>query len=132
MPLADAIQQTMEARGLRTREVAQALGERQDRATFYRLLSGATTEPRLRTLVALCEVLAIAPSDLLALAGVWPQDDHPVDASDLRLRQTFARVHALPADTKPRVARLVIAVAEGWDEADGDSNADGDGEREAP
>ncbi len=75
MSLSEAIKQTMNARDLSTAEVARRLGEGCDRATFYRLLSGATTEPRLGTLVGLCEVLEISPTELLQLAGLWPQRD---------------------------------------------------------
>jgi len=37
--LAQAITQTMQAHGLKTAQVAERLGETQDRATFYRMLS---------------------------------------------------------------------------------------------
>ncbi len=42
MSLAHAIAQTMQAHRLTSAQVAERLGETQDRATFYRLLSGAT------------------------------------------------------------------------------------------
>lgn len=130
MSLADAITQTMEARGLRASEVAHRLGAEYDLATFYRMLNGSTTEPRLPTLVALCQVLEIDPSDLLDLAGVWPR--RAVDASDLQLRQLFARIQALPLAEKRRVAHLVVALAEGWDEADEADDKGGDGEPGVP
>src|SRR5579875_4214759 len=86
MSLAEAIKETMNARGLQTAEVARRLGEGYDRATFYRLLNGATTEPRLGTLLGLCRVLEVSPTELLQLAGLWPYIERPVDVLDVRLR----------------------------------------------
>ncbi len=116
MSLADAIKKTMNARELPTAEVARRLGEGYDRATFYRLLNGATTEPRLGTLVGLCEVLDISPTELLQLAGLWPHRDRLADALDLRLRGAFSRLQALPNDEKRRAARIVGSIADSWDE----------------
>ncbi len=116
MSLSDAIKQTMNARDLPTAEVARRLGEGYDRATFYRLLNGATTEPRLGTLVGLCEVLEISPTELLQLAGLWPHRDRLADALDLRLRGAFSRLQALPNDEKRRAARIVGSIADSWDE----------------
>ena len=53
MSLAHAFTQTMQAHDLTIAQVAGRLGETQDRATFYSMLNGATTEPRLGTLVRL-------------------------------------------------------------------------------
>jgi len=114
MSLADAIKQTMNARDLPTAEVARRLGEGYDRATFYRLLNGATTEPRLGTLVGLCEVLDVSPTELLQLAGLWPYRDRLADALDLRLRGAFAQLQLLPTDEKRRAARIVSCVVESW------------------
>ncbi len=46
MSLAHAIKQTMQAHNLSTAQVATHVGMEQDRATFYRMLNGVTTEPR--------------------------------------------------------------------------------------
>jgi len=119
MSLSEAIKQTMNARDLSTAEVARRLGEGCDRATFYRLLSGATTEPRLGTLVGLCEVLEISPTELLQLAGLWPQRDRAADAQDVRLRRAFARVQCLPHEDKRRAVAVVTAVVDGWGVVDG-------------
>jgi len=115
MSLSEAIKQTMNARDLSTAEVARGLGKGCDRATFYRLLSGATTEPRLGTLVGLCDVLEISPTELLQLAGLWPQRDRAADAQGVRLRRAFARVQALPPEDKRRAIAVITSVADGWD-----------------
>ncbi len=119
MSLADAIKQTMNARGVQTSEVAKKLGEGYDRATFYRLLNGATTEPRLGTLLGLCSVLEVSPTELLQLAGKWPYIERPVDALDVRLRDAFAQLQSLPLEDKRRAVSVVSCVARSWqDEPD--------------
>ncbi len=125
MSLADAITQMMQAHGLKTAQVAARLGREQDRATFYRMLNGATKEPRLSTVVQLCIALAATPSELLELAGVWsPDTPGRAGPDDLRLRQAFGQIGALPPDGKqwavPLVAVLATTlVAEGEQSADG-------------
>jgi transcriptional regulator with XRE-family HTH domain len=114
MSLAEAIKQTMNARRLQTAEVARRLGEGYDRATFYRLLNGATTEPRLGTLLGLCRVLEVSPTELLQLAGLWPYIERPVDVLDVRLRDAFAQLQSLPVDDKRRAVSVVTCIAETW------------------
>lgn len=115
MSLAEAIKETMDARGLQTAEVARRLGEGYDRATFYRLLNGATTEPRLGTLLGLCRVLEVSPTELLQLADLWPYRDRPADALDVRLRDAFAELQGLPFEDKRRAVAIVSAIAEVWE-----------------
>ena len=127
MSLAHAIRQTLDVRGLTTAVVARRLEGEQDRATFYRLTNGATTEPRLGTLIRLCRALETSPSDLLELAEVW-SPDMPGRATpdDLRLRGAFGRVRALPVATQQRVVPVVEAVALAWPPAGGEQSATAD------
>jgi len=112
MSLAHAIKQTMQAHALTTAQVARRLGMEYDRATFYRMLNRTTTEPRLATLVQLCIALETTPSELLELAGVWsPDTPGRAGPDDLRLRQAFGQVRALPADGKQWATPLVAALA---------------------
>jgi len=112
MSLAHAIKQTMQAHDLTTAQVARRLGMEYDRATFYRMLNGTTTEPRLATLVQLCIALETTPSELLELAGVWsPDTPGRAGPDDLRLRQAFRQVRALPTDGKQWATPLVAALA---------------------
>ncbi len=112
MSLAQAIIQTMQAHGLKAAHVAERLSQTQDRATFYRMVNGATTEPRLGTLVQLCIALDTTPSELLELAGVWsPDTPGRAGPDDLRLRQAFGQLRALPADGKEWATPLVTALA---------------------
>jgi len=71
MSLAHAIKQTMQAHNLSTAQVATHVGMEQDRAAFYHMLNGVTTEPRLATFIQLCITLGTTPSELLELAEVW-------------------------------------------------------------
>ena len=73
MALAQAIRQAMQARGLTAGAVTRRLGERRDYTTFFHLLNGWTTDPRVTTLVRVCAVLETSPSELLDLAGVGPR-----------------------------------------------------------
>ena len=95
MSLANAIKQTMQAHGLKTSQVAERLGMEQDRATFYRMLNGVTTEPRLAPFIQLCITLGTTPSELLELAEVWsPETPGRAGPDDLRLRQAFGHMRA--------------------------------------
>ncbi len=112
MSLAHAIAQTIQAHGQKTAHVAEQLGETQDRATFYRMVNGATTAPRLGTFVQLCIALETTPSELLELAGIWsPDTPGRAGPDDLRLRQAFGQLRALPADGKEWAVPLVAALA---------------------
>ncbi len=112
MSLAQAITQTMQAHGLKAAQVAERLGATQDRATFYRMVTGATTAPRLSTFVQLCIALETSPSELLELAEVWsPDTPGRVGLDDLRLRQAFGQLRALPVEGKQWAAPLVAALA---------------------
>ena len=127
MSLATAIKETMLARGLTTAQLAERLGMEKDRATFYRMLNGATTAPRLDTLVQLCIALETSPSELLDLAGVWsPEKPGQATPADLRLRGAFGQVRALPVATQQRVAPLVEALAMVWTMASDGPSADED------
>ncbi len=124
MSLAHAIKQTMQAHNLSTAQVATHVGMEQDRATFYRMLNGVTTEPRLAPFIQLCITLGTTPSELLELAEVWsPETPGRAGPDDLRLRQAFGHMRALPTDGKQwaasRVTALTTALA-------------ADGERSAP
>ncbi len=114
MSLVKAIKEIMNTRGLQTAEVARRLaGDKDyDRATFYRLLSGATTEPRLGTFIGLCAALEVSPTEILQLAELWPYRERPSDAIDLRLRTAFAQLQDLPSAEKRRAARIVAGIAE--------------------
>jgi DNA-binding Xre family transcriptional regulator len=115
MSLATAIKQVIEVRGLTSGEVTRRLGKGRDYTTFFRLLNGRTTDPRVITLVRLCVALETNPSELLELAGVWsPDTPGQATPDDLRLRVAFGQVRALPMPMQHRAVPLVEALATGW------------------
>jgi len=115
MSLATAIKQVIEVRGLTSGEVTRRLGKGRDYTTFFRLLNGRTTDPRVITLVRLCVALETNPSELLELAGVWsPDTPGQATPDDLRLRVAFGQVRALPMPMQHRAVPLVEALAIGW------------------
>ncbi len=118
MSLATAIKAAMGARGLRAAEVTKRMVDGDDtwndRTTFYRLLNGATPDPRLGTLITLCKALEVSPTELVQMAEVWPYHDRPTAPIDLALRAVFAQMQTLPAAEKRRVAALVAHIAEAY------------------
>jgi transcriptional regulator with XRE-family HTH domain len=85
MSLRSAILGILDARSSLPAEMADRMGTR-DRATFYRVVSGDTADPRVSTLLEICAVFAIGPSDLLQLAGLYRQDEPRAGIIDLELR----------------------------------------------
>jgi DNA-binding Xre family transcriptional regulator len=108
--LAAALATIMAERELSVATLAQRLGTYRSRSTVERLLSGATTNPRVGTLLALCAALEVSPTELLERADLWPRHERGGDVLDARLRRVFAQVQALPASEKERAIR-VLAVA---------------------
>jgi DNA-binding Xre family transcriptional regulator len=112
MSLTHAITQTMQAHDLTTAEVAKRWKPTQTRATLHYMLNGATQEPHLNTLLQLCVVLEISPSELLELAEVWVPDTPGRMGPDiLRLRHAFGHIGTLPPDGKQWAVSLVTALA---------------------
>ena len=71
--IADRIQRAMAARGVQPRELAMALGQRHW-STAYRVMSGATADSLISTIVDICKVLEVSPDELL---GVTPTPLEP-------------------------------------------------------
>jgi DNA-binding Xre family transcriptional regulator len=109
MSLADAIATLAAARGLPSSELADAIAGTQNRATFYRVLSGETVDPRLSTLVNVCEVLDVTPGELLRLAGMSADPAGPATVLDVALRHAVYGVQQLSEDDRGLVMHLVRA-----------------------
>src|SRR6059058_4106956 len=92
MSIGKAVRDLIEARGLRPAEVADRLGGKRNRATFYRLLSGETNDPRVST--------------LLQLAGLLQYQERSLKLIDVELRQAFGEMQQLDEDDK----RLCLAL----------------------
>ncbi len=109
MSIGKAVRDLIEARGLRPAEVADRLGGRRNRATFYRLLSGETSDPRVSTLLEICNSLTTSPSELLQLAGLLAYQERSLELIDVELRQAFGELQRLNDDDK----RLCLAMLRG-------------------
>ena len=106
MSIGKAVRDLIEARGLRPAEVADRLGGKRNRATFYRLLSGETNDPRVSTLLEICSSLTTSPSELLQLAGLLTYQERSLKLIDVELRQAFGEMQQLEDDDK----RLCLAL----------------------
>ena len=67
LDIAARVREAMAARCIRARGLAKGLPHRHY-ATMYRLLSGATSDPRTSTVVDICRVLSMEPDALLGTA----------------------------------------------------------------
>ena len=106
MSIGKAVRDLIEARGLRPAEVADRLGGKRNRATFYRLLSGETNDPRVSTLLEICSSLTTSPSELLQLAGLLTYQERSLKLIDVELRQAFGEMQQLEEEDK----RLCLAL----------------------
>jgi len=100
MSIAAAVRDVIEARGLRPAEIADRLGGTRNRATFYRVLSGGTNDPRTSTLLEICRALTISPGELLQLAGLYQAQERPLKLIDIELRQAFGEIQQLEEDDR--------------------------------
>jgi transcriptional regulator with XRE-family HTH domain len=110
MSIGKAVRDLIEARGLRPAEVADRLGGKRNRATFYRLLSGETSDPRVSTLLEICNSLTTSPSELLQLAGMLHYQERSLELIDVELRQAFGELQALSEDDKRVCLAMLRAV----------------------
>jgi transcriptional regulator with XRE-family HTH domain len=110
MSIGKAVRELIEARGLRPAEVADRLGGKRNRATFYRLLSGETSDPRVSTLLEICNSLTTSPSELLQLAGLLHYQERSLELIDVELRQAFGELQALNEDDKRVCLAMLRAV----------------------
>jgi transcriptional regulator with XRE-family HTH domain len=110
MAIGKAVRDLIEARGLRPAEVADRLGGKRNRATFYRLLSGETNDPRVSTLLEICHSLTTSPSELLQLAGLLHFQERSLKLIDVELRQAFGELQGLNEDDKRLCLTLLRSV----------------------
>ena len=112
MSLSEALQELLDARGWRPAELITRVSGTRNRATFYRLLAGETPEPRLTSLVKLCNVLAVSPSELLRLAGMLEDQRHPPALVQVELRQAFGELQDLNDEDRQLCLALMHALIE--------------------
>ena len=114
MGLDRALKTSMDARELETREVIGKMQQRHSKATAYRLLAGATNDPRLSTFVELCKAVESSPTELLEMAGLWEFRERSADPLDMRLRKVFSEVQQLPASQKRVAVEQIHSIVRAW------------------
>ena len=98
--LSGAILAVMRTRKMSATQVASRMQSGRNRATLYRILSGATQDPKVSTFVDICQALDVSPIEVLQLAALVPHTPRDTDLLDIRMRQIFRRVQALPITLK--------------------------------
>jgi len=110
MAIAEAVRELIEARGLRPAEVADRVEGKRNRATFYRVLSGDTYDPRVSTLLEICNALTTGPSELLQLAGLLQYQERSLMLIDVVMRQAFGEIQRLDEEDRQLCLALVRSV----------------------
>ncbi len=110
--LSAAILSIMRMREMKAANVASRMQSGRNRATLYRILSGATQDPKVSTFVDICHALEVSPIEVLQLAGLVPHQPRGSDLLDVRLRQIFRRVQNLPESRKQLAVAQLGAIAD--------------------
>ena len=100
LTLSQAIVAVMRTRNMTPAQVAARMESGRNRATLYRILSGATQDPKVSTFVDICQALDVSPIEVLQLAAVVPRRPRDTDLLDIRLRQIFRRIQDLEGGYK--------------------------------
>ncbi len=105
--LATAIREVLRARGLAQRDFLARVPRQSSRWAVYRILSGYSRDPRLSTLLVICEALEISLNELVQVAGLVPRRERSQVLVDVRLRRAFRDVQELDEEIKPLAVELV-------------------------
>ena len=100
LTLSEAIVAVMRTRKMTPAQVATRMESGRNRATLYRILSGATQDPKVSTFVDICQALDVSPIEVLQLAAIVPRRPRDTDLLDIRLRQIFRRIQDLGGGNK--------------------------------
>jgi DNA-binding phage protein len=134
--LSRAILSVMRIRNMTATRVAGRMQSGRNRATLYRILSGSTQDPKVSTFVDICRALDVSPIEVLQLAGLSPHTPRESDLLDIRLRQIFRHIQALPESAKrlavAQVGVLTETLAEHAADAEGEVVSDGAAPQEQP
>lgn len=110
--LSGAILSVMDTRQMSATAIAERMESGRNRATLYRILSGATQDPKVSTFVDICRALDVSPIEVLQLANIVPHTPRDTDLLEIRLRQIFRRVQGLPDNLKRLAVSQIGAIAE--------------------
>jgi DNA-binding Xre family transcriptional regulator len=100
MSLAEAIATLAAARGLTTTDVARAIAGSRTRMTLYLVLAGRTTDPRISTVIELCEALRVSPNELLHLAGLLEAPAPSTSLANIALNPMVRELQGLSEDDR--------------------------------
>lgn len=109
--LGGAILAVMGSREMSATNVADRMESGRNRATLYRILSGATQDPKVSTFIDICRALEVSPIDVLQLASLVPHTRRDTDLLDIRMRQIFSQVQDMPDDLKRLAVAQIGAIA---------------------
>ena len=110
--LSGAILSVMDTRQMSATAIAERMESGRNRATLYRILSGATQDPKVSTFVDICRALDVSPIEVLQLANIVPHTPRDTDLLEIRLRQIFRRVQGLPDNLKRLAVSQIGAITE--------------------
>ena len=109
----------MAAKGLIRRQLLERVQRESSRWAVYRILSGKSADPRLSTVLVLCQALDVSPTELIQMGGFVPHIDRHNTSLDVRLRQAFAAAQALPSDVRELAVTQIesaIKILRQWEE----------------
>ncbi len=102
----EAIRHYMIEKGLRTTDLTAGLNA-PHMSSVSRVVRGVTRDPRISTVVHVCRLIEVDPTQLLIRAGVWPESSKsaspssaPETASPATLPALQERACALPPDLR--------------------------------
>src|SRR5436190_21398217 len=98
MSLAEAINSVLKVRGLTRKELLDRLPQGASPWAVYRILAGKSIDPRVSTVLTICQALDVSPTELMQLAGTFPYRTRGAGAEEVRLRQAFRAVQGMTPD----------------------------------
>ncbi|ACZ41783.1 helix-turn-helix domain protein [Thermobaculum terrenum ATCC BAA-798] len=110
--LSKAINDIMRTRGMTATQVAANMKSGRNRATLYRILSGATQDPKISTFIDICQALEVSPIEVLQLAGMADHKPRDTDLLDIRMRQIFRRIQNLPYNLRKLAVSQIGALTD--------------------
>jgi transcriptional regulator with XRE-family HTH domain len=112
IPLAGVLQQLCTERGVPLATVVGRAGAWCDRSSIYRVMSGASADPLVSTLAAICRALDVRPQEVFERAGLWSAEQGKGASRHAELRAVLAAVACLPDSERVRVVQVVRAMVE--------------------
>lgn len=110
MSLAEAINAVLKIQGLSRKQLLDRLPKGSSPWAIYRILAGKSVDPRISTVLGICQALDISPTELMQLAGAIPRRPRGGGPQDIRLRQAFRVVQSLTMERKELAVQQIEAL----------------------